>query len=105
GVSSPRWLVNFGVTLRPLINASKFPTVLAHFNEFPCRPGLARYYVLPSQFMSSLDTPRRSFKLVVGVLIFANEKVLLPQRAAKEHHYPNIWELPWHSRASRCYCP
>jgi 8-oxo-dGTP pyrophosphatase MutT (NUDIX family) len=62
--------------------------------SFRVAPSLAHYQVLPSQFMSSQDARHRSYKLVVGVLIFANEKVLLLQRSATERHYPNIWELP-----------
>jgi len=62
--------------------------------SFHVTPSLAHYRVLPSQFLSSQDARHRPYKVVVGVLIFADEKVLLLRRAATERHYPNIWELP-----------
>ena len=62
--------------------------------SFRVSPSLTHYQVLPSQFLSSQGACYRSYKLVVGVLIFADEKVLLLQGAATEGHYPNIWELP-----------
>jgi 8-oxo-dGTP pyrophosphatase MutT (NUDIX family) len=61
---------------------------------FRVAPPLAHYQVLPSRFLSSIDAQFRPNKLVVGILVFTDGKVLLLHRSAMERHYPNIWELP-----------
>jgi len=60
---------------------------------FHVASSLKNRHISCSQFLNS-DTNTRLTKLVVGVLIFSNDKVLLLKRAAAERHYPNIWELP-----------
>ena len=62
--------------------------------SFRVSPSLAHYHISPWQFLSSQDAQHDSHKVAVGVLIFADEKVLLLHRASTERHYPNIWEFP-----------
>jgi len=63
---------------------------------FKLHPSLQPFHVPLSAYLASLSlTPStRPSKIVVGVLIPSNNKVLLLKRSANEKYYPNIWELP-----------
>ena len=55
---------------------------------------LERRRVSLATFLASKKPETRPVKVVVGVVTFAEDKVLLLQRSATELHFPNIWELP-----------